>query len=169
MVSKRRPRNRARPDRQPPIVARVLSRRRRRERRLRLLVWRTRLSFAQRPGRERAGLHHDGGAGIPRCERFQARAGVDDRFLGDDVTGFVQDAHSVAAISDGARQRGEGHAPGVARSEAKVEEGGSPWHAGGRTNKSSPIVNLSLGFIRRSITHRAHLRFTPLRLLIPTG
>jgi hypothetical protein len=48
----------------------------------------------------------------------------------------------VAAIPDAARQRGEGHAAGVARSAAEGEEGGCP-PAGGTTSKSSPTVSFS--------------------------
>ena len=53
-------------------------------------------------------------------------ARIDDDFLGDDVTAGTEDARGMAAVPDGARQRGDGHAAGVARSEAQGEMNGCP-------------------------------------------
>jgi hypothetical protein len=48
----------------------------------------------------RARLHHDRRRGETRGERGEALAGVDDYFLGDDVTGGIEDARAVAAVPE---------------------------------------------------------------------
>jgi hypothetical protein len=50
-----------------------------------------------------ARLHRDGGCGETLRQRGEALAGVGDRFLADDFTRRIEDAHRVPAIPDEAR------------------------------------------------------------------